>query len=300
MIYVICGQTASGKSGLALEFAKKVNGVIVNADAFQVYKELDIGTAKPTIEERQIVPHYLFDQCLISEEYHVKRYQEEARELIKQLTKEGKAIIFVGGTGLYIRSVFYDYKFIDHPIIDMSEYDSYTNDELYEYLLKIDKDAAFKTHPQNRRRVLRAIEIYKSSGLTKSEIEAKQSKELLFDVVFVGISLSKDELEQRIDRRVEEMFCNGLLSEIKQLLSKYNSSSPAFKAIGYEEVIKNKNMSEEELKQLIKLRTRQYAKRQNTFFKHQLPVKWFNNSNEALSFLIKKYKECKNEKVRTN
>lgn len=298
MIFVICGQTASGKTSLALEFAKKINGIIVNADAFQVYKELNIGTAKPSLEERKEVPHLLYDICSVKDNYDVKQYQEDARKVIDE--NSNKPLVFVGGTGLYIRSTFFDYEFNESPKVDLSKFDAFTNEELHNYLATIDKESAEKFHPNNRRRVLRAIEIYLSTGETKSNLEKKQQHHIIYDdIVFVGVELDSKVLNKRINDRVDNMFEKGLQAEIAELLLQYPSNLQAFSAIGYKEIMQNEDLSEDELKNLIKLRTRQYAKRQKTFFKHQLPVTWFNNNEEALSYLMSKYEEFTNGKTRT-
>jgi tRNA dimethylallyltransferase len=298
MIFVICGQTASGKSSLALEFAKKINGIIVNADAFQVYKELNIGTAKPSLDERKEVPHLLYDICSVKDNYDVKRYQDDARKVIDE--NSDKPLVFVGGTGLYIRSTFFDYEFNESPKVDLSKFDSFTNEELHDYLAKIDKESAEKFHPNNRRRVLRAIEIYLSTGETKSNLEKKQQHHIIYDdIVFVAVELDSKVLNERINDRVDKMFQKGLQAEIAELLLQYPSNLQAFSAIGYKEIMQNQDLSEDELKDLIKLRTRQYAKRQKTFFKHQLPVTWFNSNEEALTYLLGKYEEFTNGKTRT-
>ncbi|MGI6644840.1 MAG: tRNA (adenosine(37)-N6)-dimethylallyltransferase MiaA [Bacilli bacterium] len=295
MIFVICGQTASGKSKLALDLAKKIDGYIVNADAFQVYKELNIGTAKPSIEERQVVPHFLYDICSVENDYTVKEYQNDARKIISD--NKDKPLIFVGGTGLYIRSTFYDYEFRENVEVDMEAFNNLTNEELHDYLAKIDKESSEQIHKNNRRRLLRAIEIYLATGMTKSEIEKEQKKEIIYDdVVFIGLDIPKKVLEERISLRVEDMFKNGLEAEIAELFTNYDKNLRAFSAIGYRQFAENEELTTEELKELIKLRTRQYAKRQKTFFKNQLPIKWFKSHDEALKYMVDIYNTKKEEK----
>lgn len=290
MIIVIAGPTCSGKSSLALKIAKKFNGEIVNGDAFQVYKYFNIGTAKPTLEERKEVQHHLFDFIEPSKNYSVKDYQEDVRKIIIEIQKANKNIIIVGGTGLYQKAALFDYSFVnENKRVDLSDLDNLSNYELYEYLKNIDEKSATKIHFNNRKRVLRAIEIFRQHGKTKSSIENAQDHKLLYDVLFVGLNIARDKLYVDIDKRVDKMFENGLLEEVEFLKNKFPRSCHAFQAIGYKELLDyfDKNISLEDAKNLIKQHSRNYAKRQMTFFKNQLPIIWFDTKEEAFNYVMK-------------
>lgn len=289
MIFVIVGPTGVGKSSLALEYAEKHDAYIVNGDAFQCYKEMNIGTAKPSLEERSTLPHYLFDIATVDIPYTIFEYQRDLRNTLDTLLKSGKDIIIVGGSGLYLKSALYDFTLNEQKVsIDMSKYDSFTNEELYEELKRYDEPASKDIHPNNRKRVLRAIEIYLESGKRKSDIIAEQEHKLLYDVRFVGLSReSRDELYSLIDKRVLKMFEDGLLDEVKLLIEKHDSSLRAFQAIGYKEIIEGLKNNEtlDNIISLIQKNTRNYAKRQYTYFRNQLPVNWFNSKQEAYNFM---------------
>ena len=272
MIYVIVGPTASGKSKLAISLAKHLNAEIVNADAFQVYKELNIGTAKITKQEQENIPHHLLSYVSIDTDYSVAVYQKDFRHVVDNLLKEGKDVVVVGGTGLYIRASLLDYTFDETEKIDMSKYEAMDNDTLYNELLKVDKESAAKIHKNNRKRVLRALEIYLTSGETKSDIESKQEHKYIYDNVKIyNIDVDREVLYENINKRVDTMFDNGLVNEVKEILKNHSKNLKALEAIGYKEVISylDNKLTLEECKELIKKNTRNYAKRQVTFFKHQ-------------------------------
>lgn len=295
MIYIIAGQTASGKSNLALEFAKKIGGVILNGDAFQVYQRLDIGTAKPSLEERKIVPHYLFDIVAIDHAFSIFEYQKLARAKIDECIEKCVPVVIVGGSGLYIRSVLFDYRFSNNAPVDMHEFELKSNTELHEYLQKVDPESANKIHANNRRRVLRAIEIYRQTGMAKSTLENDQDKQPHYPYLMVGLTPSKEQLDSQINNRVKMMFNRGLKEEVMILEKAYDSTSPGFKAIGYKEIIANPSFTDEELIELIAKNTRQYAKRQMTFFKNQFTIQFFPTHDQALHFLMEKHKELNYE-----
>ncbi|MBQ4255526.1 MAG: tRNA (adenosine(37)-N6)-dimethylallyltransferase MiaA, partial [Bacilli bacterium] len=213
MIIVLTGPTGSGKSDLAIKLANKINGAIINADAFQVYKELNIASAKPSIEDRSKAPHYLFDFLDIRSDYDIYSYQKDLRRTIAELESVYPYLIIAGGTGLYIRSGLYDYDLANSNHVDMSEYESLTNDELYSKLLEIDPVSASKIHKNNRRRVIRAIEIYLSTGERKSDIESAQSHSPIYPVRFFGLNKEREEVYKSCDARVDKMFAQGLLKE---------------------------------------------------------------------------------------
>ncbi len=279
-ILVIVGPTAVGKTKTSIALAKLLNGEIINGDAMQVYKGLDIITAKIKKEEMQDVPHHLFSFLDVKDNYSVADYQKNLRNKINEVILKGKTPIIVGGTGLYIKAALYDYEFENqeddsHHLIEQ-KYQSYTNEMLYEHLLTIDPQSAKILHKNNRRRVLRAIEIYEFSGKTKSDSLNKQEHKPIYDCRFIGLTLDKDLLNKRIDERVEEMFLENVIDEIKN----NPTTSTASKAIGYPQIVQylNNEISLQECKDLIKQKTRQYRKRQMTWLKHQFDVKWFDVS----------------------
>lgn len=292
MIFVILGPTCSGKSSLAIRLASVIDAEIINGDAFQVYEDFNIGTAKPTKEEMGLVKHHLFDFVSPNRNYNVCDYQKDIREIIARLEQNHKHIIIVGGTGMYQKAALYDFTFAEEKSVDMSEFLVKTDEELYEYLKQIDYESSLNIHPNNRKRVLRAIEIYLGSGVSKSEIESKQKHHLLYDVTFVGLNIERAKLYELIDARVDKMFEMGLVEEVKSLKEKYPLDAHAFQAIGYKELLDyfDNKISLEEAKELIKKHSRNYAKRQMTYFKHQLPVEWFDDNSQALEYMKKKVK----------
>ena len=285
MIIVIAGATGSGKSHLAVELAKRIDGEVINADAFQVYQELSIATAKPSLEMRNAVPHHLFDFVPLSEEYNVYRYQQDLRAVLKDVISRGKTPIIAGGTGLYIRAGLFDYDFTETEHPDMSEYDALSDEELYQKLMEIDEASAKTIHPHNRVRVRRAIEIYLSSGKKKSEMMEEQKHEPIYPVKFFGLKPERDALYEKVERRVDEMFGKGLVEEDVSLIKKYGTSPRAFRAIGVKELFPylDGKISLEQAKDEIKKNTRHYVKRQDTFFAHQFEITWVSSIEEILS-----------------
>lgn len=291
MIIALVGPTGIGKSSLALKVAKEVKGEIVNCDAFQIYKYMDIGTAKPSVEERNSVPHHLFDYIEPTYSFSVYDYQVTLRNKIEELQKRNVPIVLVGGTGLYLKASLYDFGLNkEEERIDLSKYEALDNEELHKVLEQLDYQESLKIHMNNRKRVLRAIEICLTQGEKKSELIAKQEHKLLYDVCFVGLTKNRDELYENINRRVDIMFEQGLMEEVKSLLSRYPDNLRSFQAIGYKEIIdglKN-NIDEETIKETIKRNSRRYAKRQYTYFENQLDVNWFDNIDEAYNFIVNK------------
>lgn len=281
-VIVIVGPTGVGKTKMGVALAKYFNGEVISGDSMQIYKTMDIGTAKVTVDEMEGIKHHLIDIKEPTESYSVKDFQDEVRLKIKEISSRGKLPIIVGGTGLYIKAALYDYEFgesqMDHQEY-VNKYQDHTNEQLYDLLLKIDEVSAKELHPNNRQRVLRAIAIYESTGVKKSETLAKQNHELIYDARFIGLTLERDILYERINQRVDLMMKQGLYQEIEKLMKKnYSSSLQSMKAIGYKEWFAyfQGNQSLEETLELIKKNSRNYAKRQYTWFNNQLPVKWFN------------------------
>ena len=291
-VLVIVGQTAVGKTSMSIRLAKALNGEIINGDAMQVYKGLNIVTDKISEEKKQGVPHHLLDIKSIDEDYSVEEYQTNIRKVISEVTSRNKLPIIVGGTGLYVKAALYDYKFEKQEVSNKEveeKYKDYSNDELYDILQKIDSKSCDTIHKNNRRRVLRAIAIYEASGTTKSEIIDSQKHELLYDAIIVCLQLDKEIINSKIDARIEEMFNEGLIEEIKST----PTTSTACKAIGYKEVTSylNNEITLQEAKEQMKIHTHQYAKRQRTWFKNQLKVEFVNNDENAFDVITNLIKE---------
>ena len=273
MIYVIMGPTASGKSNAAHQLAKSLSCPIINADAFQIYKGMDIGTNKVSKDDEFYSYYYLLDIVEPNQAYSVMEYQKAFRETLSKLLKEYKDIVVCGGTGLYIRAATYDYEFKEEDSLDET-YDELSNEELHALLEKLDSKEAEKIHQNNRKRMLRAINLINKSGESKSSLLDKQEHKPIFskdEITYLFINPDREALYEAINNRVIEMFDNGLVDEVKNLLEKYDLSTTARQGIGYKEVISylNNEISLEECQELIQKRTRNYAKRQVTFFKHQ-------------------------------
>lgn len=285
MIYLIVGPTGSGKTEVAKQLSDYFNAPIINADAFQIYKGMDIGTAKIGKDDPYYRRHYLLDIKDPSESFSVMEYQKLFRKTVDELLKSNQNIIVCGGTGLYIRASIYDYTFNEEEVIVDDSLNDLSNEELYSLLQKLDYEATLNIHPNNRKRVLRAINIAKNQRETKSENISKQKHELVYkDVEILMLNPKREELYENINKRVDKMFELGLVDEVKQLLNKYQLSTTAKAAIGYKEVIDylNNFLSKDECIGLIKKRTRNYAKRQVTFFKNQFELKMFSSKEELL------------------
>ena len=287
-VIVITGPTAVGKTKLSIEIAKKYHGEIINADAVQVYKGLDIGSAKVTEEEKENITHHLCDIKEVDEEYTIYHYQQDARRVIEDIQKRGKTPILVGGTGLYIKSALYDYKLSKEKESEM--YEDLTTEELYNNLLKVDKDIIIDKN--NRRRLIRALNYYKENN---ESINNNKTNKLLYNTIFIGLTTDRKELYNRINKRVDTMMKNGLLEEVKSFYDKGIKTKPSLNGIGYKELYKylDGNYTYEEAIEKIKQNSRHYAKRQYTFFNHQLPIVWFetdfanfNNTIEKVSNYI--------------
>jgi len=269
MIYAILGQTASGKTDLAIKLAKKLNLPLIGCDVYQMYKELNIGSAKPTPEELEGVEYRLIDSDSINHKLSVKEYQIRARRIIDEYTLQGRDVIVSGGTLMYLRAVIYPYKFKDERERDDSKYENFTNSELYQKLLQEDKLTAEVLNVNNRRRIIRALQICET-GTKKSDI-VKKPKKLVYPIKIFVIDVDKEVGNQRIKERVYKMFDAGLVKETEMLMKNYDTGLPGFDAIGYKELIhrEENNMSLEETKERIVINTRQYAKRQRTFLRNQ-------------------------------
>ena len=282
-VIVITGPTAVGKTKLSIELAKRYNGEIINADAVQVYKGLDIGSAKVTEEEKEGIPHHLFDIKEVDEEYTIYHYQKDCRKLIKEVQGRGKTPILVGGTGLYIKAALYDYKLTEEK--ETNTYDNLTDEELYNKLLELDKNIVIDKN--NRRRLIRAINYYKENN---KSINTNTTNKLLYDAIFIGLTTDRRILYDKINNRVDIMIKDGLLNEVKAFYDKNIRTKPLLNAIGYREIYSyfDGNISLEEATDKIKQNSRHYAKRQYTFFNHQLPVVWFETDYSNFNNTVEK------------
>lgn len=282
-VIVIAGPTAVGKTKLSIELAKELNGEIINADSTQVFKHLNIATAKVTEEEKEGISHHLIDIKELDEDYTVYDFQKDVRLKIEEISKKGKTPILVGGTGLYIKAALYDYKFEEESID--TDYSNYTNHELYKMLLSVDPNT--EIHINNRKRVERALNYYKIHNKPMSEKEKTET--LLYDTIFIGLTCDRETLYERINKRVDVMINNGLLEEAKKIYNLNILSKAVLTPIGYKELFLyfNNEITYEEAIDLIKQRSRHYAKRQYTWFNNQMNIKWFNTNFHDFNVTIK-------------
>jgi len=282
MFVVICGATASGKSSLAIETAKKINGEIVGADSMQIYKKMNVGTAKITAEETCGIPHYMIDVVEPQLPYSVAEYAENAKKIIKDIENRGKTPIICGGTGLYINALIYDFSMSSYdPELRENLYKEAEEkgiDYMYEKLLSVDP-LAVKIHKNNKKRVIRALEVYYTEG---KSILSKRDTENSVPHLIYSIDMPRETLYDRVDKRVDAMFDNGLCEEVDSLLNeeKLTFDMQSMQAIGYKEFkgYYNSEYDKDTLKNLIKQHTRNYAKRQLTWFKRIQTCKWLDFS----------------------
>ena len=280
-VLCIVGPTAVGKTKMSIELAKQLNGEIISGDSMQIYRGMDIGTAKATMDERQGIPHHLIDEKNPDEPYSVAAFQQTVRAKMEEIKSRGKLPIIVGGTGLYIKSVLYDYEFAgesESKEVDEAKYGHLSNEELHAKLATVDEAGAKDIHPNNRKRVIRALEIYETSGVKKSEMIEKQEHKMIYDACLIGLTDDRTVLYDRINKRVDVMYETGLVEEVKALFDEgILAESQSIRAIGYKELYDYFKglISLEESKELIKRNSRRYAKRQYTWFNNQMDVTWF-------------------------
>lgn len=272
-VIVIVGPTGVGKTKLSIELAKRLNGEIINADSMQFYKGLDIGTAKIKEEEKQGVKHHLFDILDVEDDYSIYHYQKDARVILDNLLKQGKTPIIVGGTGLYVKALLYDYKLTESKI--NFSYEDLTNEQLQELLIKL--DSKVKIDMNNRRRVIRAINYYLENN---SSISNNVTNTLLYDAVFIGLNCNRSLLYEKIDSRVDKMIGEGLIDEVKKYYDNKVFAKPLINGIGYKELYEyfDNKVSLDQAILNIKQNSRRYAKRQLTFFRNKLDVSWFETN----------------------
>lgn len=282
-VLAIVGPTAVGKTKFGIECAKAFNGEIISGDSIQIYNGLDIGSAKPSKQEQSMVKHHLIDIKKASENYSVKEFQDLARKCIDDIDSRNKLPIIVGGTGLYIKALLYDYVFYDEEEKD-NQYEQLTNNDLYEQLKKKDPKALDKIHINNRKRLIRALNVFEKHNKGISEIKDSQEHKPIYDCLIIGLTKSRDELYKRIDERIDKMIQDGLTNEIEGLLNKgITFENQCMQAIGYKEFkeyFEHKNSLEECIEQ-VKINSHHFAKRQYTFFNNQMNVEWFEDMNKA-------------------
>jgi len=282
MIIAVVGPTGVGKTKMSIELAKKYNAEVISCDSMQVYKKMDVGTAKVTEEEKEGIIHHLIDIKDVSEDYSVYDYQKDARRVLELLLKSDKNVVIVGGTGLYLKALLYDYKF--NESYDKKDFSSYTNEELYKMVLTIDKDS--KIHLNNRQRLESFLNNHKLGE------EKTVSKLLYKDVKIIGLTRPREELYASINDRVDKMLDNGLIDEARYFYDMKVNSKAINTAIAYKELYMyfDNKISLEDAIELIKQRSRRYAKRQYTWFKNQMEVKWFdvniNNFSKTIEDVV--------------
>ena len=288
-VIVICGPTAARKTSLSIELAKKINGEIVSCDSMQIYKDMNIGTAKPTQEEMQGIKHYLIDFISPNERYSVADYKKDAKKAIKEIISKGKTPIVVGGTGLYIDSLIYEIEYQDIKFDENYRKELEKNVEekgleyLYQQAKEIDPQAIEKISPNDKKRILRILEIYHMTGKNKTqqEIESRK-KEVEYDYHVYAIDWDREELYNRINKRVDIMIQQGLIEEVKNILEKYKEFPTAMQGLGYKEVVEylEGKLTKDEMIEKIKMETRRYAKRQLTWFRKNKQTIWIKGRED--------------------
>ncbi|NLC87572.1 MAG: tRNA (adenosine(37)-N6)-dimethylallyltransferase MiaA [Clostridiaceae bacterium] len=287
-VIVIGGPTASGKTALAIEIAKAINGEIISADSMQIYKEMNIGTAKPDETEKQGIKHYLMDFVNPNERYSVADYKKQAKKSIEEIIKKGKTPIIVGGTGLYIDSLIYEIEFLEietdleyrKKLEEIVEKEGLT--KLYYEAKQIDEEAMRKISQNDRKRILRVLEIYHQTGKTKTQLDKmSREKEIEYDYKMFAIEMDREILYDRINRRVDIMIDKGLIEEVNKIYQKYQEFPTAMQALGYKEVVEylEKKITKEEMIEKIKRESRRYAKRQLTWFRKNKETIWLNGQD---------------------
>ena len=293
-IVVICGPTASGKTALGIQVAQQANGEIISSDSMQIYKDMDIGTAKPTPEERAQAVHHLVDFVSPDQRYSVADFKKDATEKIEDILSRGKLPIIVGGTGLYVNSLIHNIEYKEE-ITDIeyrNELEKVDLETLYKQAQEIDPEAAARVSENDRKRITRILEIYHTTGKTKTQMEAESRQEVKYDYKIFVLTPERDKLYERINLRVDLMIQAGLVDEVKQLLKKYNEFPTAMQGLGYKEVKEylDGDITEEEMVEKIKQESRHYAKRQLTWFRQYKDATWLdtfdkNNVNIILDKL---------------
>lgn len=298
-VIAIIGPTAVGKTKMSIELAKALDGEIISGDSMQIYRGMDIGTAKVTPDEMQGIPHHLIDIKEPTEDFSVAEFQSLAISLINDISNRGKVPIIAGGTGLYIQAVLYNYNFSvadsnpGYRLFLEKRIEAEGIESIYNELLKIDPESSERIHPNNVRRVIRALEVYHETGLTMTEYLKEQQSESPFDHLIIGLTMERNLLYERINKRVDVMVEQGLFDEVKALYEAGIKDCQSIQAIGYKELYDyfRGHLTKDEAIELLKRNSRRYAKRQLTWFRNKMDVEWFDMSqavNEQSEFNQKK------------
>ena len=302
---MICGPTASGKTGLSIELAKKMDGEIISSDSMQIYQDMNIGTAKPTIEEMEGIKHYLLDFVPPNQKYSVAQFKKDAVQAIETILQKGKVPIIVGGTGLYIDALT---KNIEYPEIETDM--NYRHElelemkkegltKLYERAKQIDEQAMQTISQNDQKRIMRVLEIYHQTGKTKTQLEKESRMQPIpYHYLVFAIQMDRAILYERINIRVDKMIKDGLIEEVENLLKKYQEFPTAMQGLGYKEVATylKGECTKEEMIEKLKMETRRYAKRQLTWFRKDKEIQWIDglkDRDENIEFIIKQYQENK-------
>lgn len=289
-VIVICGPTASGKTSLGIQIANLVNGEIISADSMQIYKDMDIGSAKPTIEERAQAVHHLVDFVDPDRRYSVADFKKDAESKIKEILEKNKVPIIVGGTGLYVNSLIYNihYNEVETDLEYRKMLENIDVKDLYKIAEGIDSEALKKIASTDRKRISRILEIYHSTGKTKTELEKESRHEPEYDYKIFVLNMDRQKLYDRINLRVDLMIKDGLVDEVKRMLEKYSEFPTAMQGLGYKEIVDylNGNCSLDEAIEKIKLETRRYSKRQLTWFRSYDNATWIESGNPENTDII--------------
>lgn len=293
-VIIIVGPTAVGKTNLSIKLAKKLKAEVISGDSMQVYKGMNIGTGKVTEKEMEHVPHHMLDILNPDEPFSVADYQKQVQKKISDLNKQNITPLLVGGSGLYIQAVLYDYVFSDQKRDETltkqleARLETEGNLALYEELQQVDPVQAKHIHPNNKRRLIRALEVYQATGKTLSERQAEQNKTSTYDYYIIGLKMDREALYNQINQRVDTMVQNGLVEEVKHLYERGYEYTQAMKAIGYKELIPYIK-GETDLNtavELLKRNSRRYAKRQYTWFKNQMNIHWYDVTNAKYDKIV--------------
>ncbi|CAH1192667.1 tRNA dimethylallyltransferase [Paenibacillus auburnensis] len=288
-VLVLLGPTAVGKTRLSLELAAAYNAEIISGDSMQVYRGMDIGTAKITTAEMKGIPHHLIDIHDPEDAYSAAEFQEQGKRLIEEISARGKLPFIVGGTGLYIESLCYGFRFSEAVADEAfrSEQDAFAEEHgaeaLHARLAAVDPDSAARLHPNDRRRIIRALEIHHQTKVTLSAAQADQKKESPYELCLIGLTMDRKILYKRIEDRIDQMLEQGLIQEVQGLLDKgYNRSLVSLQGLGYKEIAAYLagELTQEEAVTLLKRDTRRFAKRQLSWFRHMKEIQWIEDFNE--------------------
>ncbi len=296
LVFVIVGPTCSGKTSLAIKLAQKLNSEIISADSRQIYKHLNIGTAKPTLHERKLITHHFIDMLDPTEDFNASLFEMDSLKIIQNLFVENKIPICAGGSGLYIRALVYGiFDSIDNDVEYRNELHSlkekFGNEYLYDLLKKVDPESASKMLPQNWKRIMRALEVFNLSGKPIWKIQQEHKRETEINFLQFGLNWKREVLYENIENRVDKMIDEGLVEEVSGLINKYDKNLNSLNTVGYKEIIEflENKISLERAVELIKRNTRRYAKRQMTWFRKDENIEWIDiNTSEEIDSISNK------------